>query len=310
MTFFPSAHPIPMLVPIALHLIASIRADIMATDEITSREYKLMLSTTRFRHRAEASTEWMELVARVIERAGGHRLSQQEVENEKAAEDGKKPKNLADPAVNEKERSTSFLDTRDGGLRNQGWILRVRRKKAELDLTLKFRCPDRLFAASKDASAARAGEMKFEEDIVPPFASQYSRSNTLKDQEDEIVPKTVREAATLFPALGELKIVPETPLLVVDGLEIHEVARQVGGFRFGGGPRLEMSHTFWYVIDPETRNRNPMVAEFSFELAPNGGEFPLETVKGAGEVYRDLQAQAGWLDVAGTTKSSLVAGGV
>jgi hypothetical protein len=52
------------------------------------------------------------------------------------------------------------------------------------------------------------------------------------------------------------------------------------------------------------------VAEFSFEFEPRKGDFPLATVKGASEVYRDLQAQAGWLDVAGTTKSSLVSGGV
>jgi hypothetical protein len=282
----------------------------MGTNEITSREYKLLLSTTRFHDRTDTSAEWMELVARVIERAGGHRLVQQEVADEKAAEEGKKPKKLDDPTVNEKERSTCFLDTRDDSLRNLGWILRVRRKKEELDLTLKFRCPDRLFAASKDATATRDGEMKFEEDIVPPFASQYSRSNTLKDQTAEIIPKTFQEAAALFPALGELKIIPETPLVVVNGLEIHEVARQVGGFRFGDGPRLEMSHTFWYVVDPGAKNRYPMVAEFSFEFAPRDGGFPLETVKGAGEVYRDLQAQAGWLDVAGTTKSSLVSGGV
>jgi hypothetical protein len=281
------------------------------TNEITSREYKLLLSTTRFHDRADASEEWMELVARVVERAGGHRLSQQEVENEKAQERGDDPDDLKGAGFKEKERSTWFLDSRDDGLRNQGWILRVRQKKKDkLDLTLKFRCPDRLFATSKDASATREGEMKFEEDIVPPFASQYSRSNTLKDQKDEIVPKAIQEAAALFPALGELKIIPETPLVVVDGLEIHEVARQVGGFRFGGGPRLEMSHTFWYVIDPATTNRYPMVAEFSFEFVPKDGHFPLETVKGAGEVYRDLQAQAGWLDVAGTTKSALVAGGV
>ena len=283
----------------------------MSTSEIDSREYKLLLSTTRFQNRDDASKEWMGLVARVIERAGGKRLSQQDVENEKASEKGDPPDTLDPADFDEKQRSTSFLDTRDAGLRNQGWILRVRQKKKDkLDLTLKFRSPDRLLAASKDASATEEGDEKFEEDIVPPFASQYSRSNTLKDQKEEILPKTVGEAGALFPALRDLKILGETELVRVDDLVVTEVVRHVGGFRFGGGPRLEMSHTFWYVIDEDTQKHYPMVAEFSFEFVAKDGDFPLETVKGAGEVYRELQAQAGWLDVAGTTKSAIVAGGV
>jgi len=92
---------------------------------------------------------------------------------------------------------------------------------------------------------------------------------------------------------------------------VAEVVRLVGGFRFGdGGPRLEMSHTFWYLLDQDTQKHYPMVAEFSFEFEAKDGDFPLDTVRGASEVYRELQAQAGWLDVAGTTKSSLVAGRV
>ncbi|HEX6746260.1 MAG TPA: hypothetical protein VF092_03015 [Longimicrobium sp.] len=283
----------------------------MPTSEINSREYKLLLSTTRFHNRDDASKEWMGLVARVIERAGGTRLSQQEVENEKASGKPEPPDKLDDADFDEKRRSTSFLDTRDNGFRNQGWILRVRQKKKDkLDLTVKFRSPDRLLAASKDASATQDGDQKFEEDIVPPFTSQYSRSNTLKDQKEEMLPKTVGEAAALFPALQDLKILGETELVRVDDLVVTEVVRHVGGFRFGSGPRLEMSHTFWYVIDEDTQKHYPMVAEFSFEFEAKDGDFPLETVRGASEVYRELQAQAGWLDVAGTTKSAIVAGGV
>lgn len=283
----------------------------MASNEITSREYKLLLSTTRFHNRNDGSEEWMELVGRAIRRAGGTRLNQGELEDAKTREKGKEPKPRDKPLeVEEKERSTSFLDTRDESFRNQGWILRLRQKDKGTDVTVKFRCPDRLLSALKDASSPNDGKEKFEEDIVPPFSSQYSRSNTLEDQPDDVLPKTVADAAALFPALGALGIIAQTPLETVGGLVVHEIARRVGGFRFGEGPLLEMSHTFWYFLDPEKKNRYPMVAEFSFEFAPKSGDFPPGTIEGASKVYDELQKQAGWLDVAGTTKSSLVSGGV
>lgn len=280
-----------------------------SSTEITSREYKLLLSTTRFRDRKSASEEWMELVDRAIRRAGGSRLNQGELEDAKTREKGKEPKQRDEPLeVEEKERSTLFLDTPDNGFRNQGWILRLRRKEKGTDVTVKFRCPDRLLSALKNASSPGGGKEKFEEDIVPPFSSQYSRSNTLEDQPGDLLPESVSEAAALFPALGTLGIIAETPLETVGGLVVNEIARRVGGFRFGAGPILEMSHTFWYVGD--TKDHYPMVAEFSFEFAPKSGDFPPETVEGASKVYDELQKQAGWLDVAGTTKSSLVSGGV
>lgn len=284
-----------------------------SSNEITSREYKLLLSTTRFRDRDSVCAEWLELVHRVVRRAGGKVFTQRELEEMKAKAGDKEPDKWPDSQPEEwieKKRTTSFLDTRDGGFRNQGWILRVRRKKKSVDLTAKFRCPDRLLAASKSAASPAGGELKFEEDIVPPFASQYSRSNTLEDQKEDVLPGTVRTAADLFPALGELGIPGNTPVEVVDDLVVHEVARRVGGFRFGDGPMLEMSHTFWYVIEADSDRHFPMVAEFSFEFVPQDGEFDLATVAGASTVYRELQAQAGWLDVSGTTKSSLVAAGV
>jgi len=282
-----------------------------SSNEITSREYKLLLSTTRFRKRDPVADEWLELVKRAIGRAGGTLLSQRELEEEEAKAKGKKPddwpKGQPDAWI-EKERETSFLDTRDESLRNQGWIVRLRRKGKRTDVTVKFRCPDRLLSALQDASSPRGGKGKFEEDVVPPFSSQYSRSTTLEDQQDGALPKTVAEAVALFPALGTLGIIAQTPLETVGGLVVNEIARRVGGFRFGGGPILEMSHTFWYV--GETDDHFPMVAEFSFEFEPKGGDFPPQTVEGASKVYHELQAQAGWLDVAGTTKSSLVSGGV
>jgi hypothetical protein len=283
----------------------------MASSEITGREYKLLLSTTRFRHRNSVADEWLELVQRAVGRAGGTILSQRELEAEQARAKGKKPDEWPEKQPDawvEKERKTSFLDTRDGGFRNEGWILRLRRKAKGTDVTVKFRCPDRLLSALQDASSPLGGKQKFEEDVVQPFSSQYSRSNTLEDQKDDALPATVEQAAALFTALGRLGIIAETPLETVGGLVVNEVARRVGGFRFAGGPILEMSHTFWYVGD--TENHYPMVAEFSFEFAAIDGVFPPATVEGASKVYHELQQQAGWLDVAGTTKSALVAGGV
>lgn len=294
-----------------------------SSTEITSREYKLLLSTTRFHELRSAVPEWLELVDRAIGRVKGHKLTQEEVDPDKGKDsdgnaakpddpkDGKDGDDNKDaPFKKKKERRTWFLDTRANAFRAQGWILRVRVEDEKVDLTVKFRCPDRLLSGLKDASSPEKGKPKFEEDIVPPFASQYSRSNTLKERAPDIIPDTVAAAAALFPALGTLDIIPDSDLVIVDDLKIHEVVLHVGGVKFGEGPALEMSHTFWYVAEVDDKDHYPMVAEFSFEFKSEKGEFHTATIDGAGKLYRELQQQAGWLDVAGTTKSALVAGGV
>lgn len=273
----------------------------MGTTELplASREYKLMLSTTRFHHRQTASDEWMAVVRDVVVRLGGVLIPQEELDEDV-----------------EKRRRAWFLDTAVSGLGALGWTLRVRKEKDDdFNLTLKFRSPDRYVSAAQElgASPGHNTEAKFEEDVLPPFAIQYSNSNKIKKLKKEPAPATVEGAAQLFPVLGTLGIPGNTPLGKADDFEAREVVLQVGGFRFGDGPAIKMSQTFWYPAGIDAReNEYPLVAEFSFdfEAAGEGDRFPLATVSGADAVFRRVQAQAGWMDVSGTTKSALVAAGL
>jgi hypothetical protein len=273
----------------------------MGTTELPpgSREYKLMLSTTRFHTRQTASDEWMEVVRDIIIREGGVLIPQEELDKDV-----------------EKQRRAWFLDTAVGGFGELGWILRVRKEKdGDFNLTLKFRSPDRYVSAAQElaASAGPNTELKFEEDVLPPFAIQYSHSNKIKKLKKEPAPETVDGAAQFFPVLGTLGIPENTPLGKADDFEAREVVLQVGGFRFDGGPAIKMSQTFWYPAGIGAKGSEyPLVAEFSFdfEAAGEGDRFPLATVLGADAVFRRVQAQAGWMDVSGTTKSALVAAGL
>jgi len=274
---------------------------------ITSREYKLTLDTTRFHDRAGVSGELLELVRSVIDRADGVYVEQSAIDDDKG----------------EKTRRTWYLDTPGKAFREHGFILRVRREKEdEFALNLKFRGPDRYLSASADVAYAGAGgkpESKFEEDVLPPFVSQFSRSTSVKKLKDEPNPATVAGAAVLFPGLGALGIADETLVEVTDGFKAFEVVRKMGGFTFAGGPVIKMSLSFWYLA--EAMKGYPLIAELSYDYdAPDIDallanptlleEFPLPTVRGAYAVFRALQLHGAWLDAAGTTKSAFATGGL
>jgi hypothetical protein len=274
---------------------------------LTSREYKLMLDTSRFHDRAGGSGELLALARFIVEKEGGAYVEQGVIDEDKG----------------EKTRRTWYLDTPEKAFGSQGFILRVRREKEkEFALNLKFRGADRYLSASADVSYAPAGaktESKFEEDVLPPFVCRFSRSTSVKKLEKEPAPENVDGAAALFPGLGALGIAGKAPVGVTDGFRAHEVVRKTGGFRFGDGPVIKMSQSFWYLR--EAMDGYPMVAELSYdydapeidalEADPTRLEtFPLATVRGAHAVFRSLQLQSAWLDPAGTTKSAFAAGGM
>ncbi|HEU4454720.1 MAG TPA: hypothetical protein VFR81_16750, partial [Longimicrobium sp.] len=215
----------------------------------------------------------------------------------------------------EKTRITWYLDTREMGFRQRGFILRVREEKpGEFELNLKFRGPDRYIAAAQDVSTAvEAKNNKFEEDVLPPFRGQFSRSATVETPSIP-APPDVRRVAEVFPGLGALGLPGDTEVEVANGFKAFEVVRRIGGFRTGEGPTVTMSLSFWYLRGQKLGF--PMVGEFSFDydaLETQKGDleqFPLETVKLAERVFRALQLQSGWLDLEGTTKSAFAVSGL
>ena len=100
---------------------------------ITSREYKLMLNTERFRDRQAGAGLFWKLLAFLVENQG----------NEVIPDAGDPDKDA------EKQRTTWFLDTPGFELQRANVILRVREEpeaKKPFKVTLKFRAPDRYTA--------------------------------------------------------------------------------------------------------------------------------------------------------------------
>ena len=104
---------------------------------ITSREYKLMLNTERFRDRQVGAGLFWKLLTFLVENQGNEIIPDADDPDKDA----------------EKRRTTWFLDTPGFELQRANVILRVREEpeaKKPFKVTLKFRAPDRYTAAGCD----------------------------------------------------------------------------------------------------------------------------------------------------------------
>ena len=171
---------------------------------ITAREYKLMLNVDRFADRAHGSEAFYHLLKFLIEKDGEATI---QAESE------------------EKRRLTSYWDTSELALRQEGYALRLRQKKKGFEINLKHRSPDRYLSAARALANSQNGETKFEEDILPPFVSKFALSTEV-DVTDAPDLSTVQKAVALFPGLAALNFGCGRPL------EADQRLR--GG---GGGPR-------------------------------------------------------------------------
>lgn len=278
---------------------------------ITSREYKLMLNTERFRDRRAGADLFWKLLTFLVENQGNEVISD--------AEDLEKNE--------EKLRSTWFLDTAGFELQRASVVLRVREEpgaRKPYKITLKFRAPDRYTAAGNDVRCTQEvaeDDLKFEEDVVPPFVSKFSYSVSFKSKALPSI-KTMRDAVALFPGLAAHDLPDKAPLRVVNGFRAHEVAHFIGKLKLdkmpaerglGGLPdfvvKVALNH--WYLRPDE--DDYPLVTEFSFGFDANGQQkedrlemFPPTVVAGANRLFRDVQNQAGWLAQFGSTKTAYV----
>lgn len=255
---------------------------------VTSREYKLMLNTDRFKDRAQGSKVFLELIDFLIKKEGGTVIERQD---------------------KEERRRTSYLDTADLALRQKGFALRLREEaKNGFKINLKYRASDRYISAAQDVSSPRSDDTKFEEDILPPFISKFSHSTSI---ESETLPdlSSIREVVALFPGVAKLGIDQDAPIKTVNDFVAEEVVRKLCKFQFKEAPTIKASLSFWYLTKEE--NDWPLVAEFSFNYEmlgqPDKGkpdQYPTHVVEGANGFFRALQSQVGWLDLNGTTKTA------
>lgn len=255
-----------------------------ANRPVTSREYKLMLNVDRFRNRQSGCEEFFTLLESLVKKVGG-KIDEKQQEEE--------------------ERRTSYLDTRDLALHQNGFAVRVREEangKNKVELNLKYRGADRYLAAAQNVSSPTPDndkKEKFEEDILPPFVSKFSHSTTI---ESKSVPPiaTVAHLLTFFPGLHPILGDKGTPVETVNDFQASEIVRKLCKIDFGAKPLVKASLSFWYFDGHEAEY--PLVVEFSFDYDAtnnNGAQntielYPFEVVEGANRLFKALQKQEGW----------------
>jgi len=252
---------------------------------VTSREYKVMLNSHRFKDKDRGAEEFLELIAFLITKERGTVIERQN---------------------KEERRQTSYLDTPQFVLRQNGFSLRLREEADRFQVNLKYRDADRYVSAGKDLSASSAGKIKFEEDILAPFTSKFSHSNSIESAQRPQL-GVMREVTSLFPGLKELGIDENTPVTTANNFKALEVTRKLCKFQFDQTEILKASLNFWYLLN---ETHWPLVAEFSFDYdATKKVDGELESysnsvVEGASGFFRSLLNLAGWLDLTTTTKTS------
>jgi hypothetical protein len=264
---------------------------------VTSREYKLMLNVDRFKDREQASQEFLSLLDFLVRKEGG---SVVEEENDEERNE-------------EEKRKTSYLDTPERALHQQGFALRLREEDDDdeegFQINLKYRAPDRYISAAQDLSSPQDSKTKFEEDILPPFVSKFSHSTSIETDEDPEL-DTMNKVMDLFPGLRELDIDENTPVETVNDFKVLEVDRKLCKLKFDDAPIIKASLSFWYLTEEE--DEWPLVGEFSFDydVPDNGAEedklemYPRQVVEGANRLSNALQKQEGWLSFSTTTKTA------
>jgi hypothetical protein len=264
---------------------------------VTSREYKLMLDVDRFKDRERASGAFLSLLDFLVRKAGGRVVEKQN---------------------DEERRQTSYLDTSEGALRQQGFALRLREEddaEEEFQINLKYRDSDRYISAVQDLSSPQEGKTKFEEDILPPFISKFSHSTSIKtDTNPEL--SSMDKVMAIFPGLRELDIDENAAVKTVSDFKALEIVRNLCRLEFHEEPIIKASLSFWYLTGEE--DEWPLVVEFSFDydVLESGADreklelYPYRVVEGANRLFAALQKQEGWINFRITTKTAFALEGL
>ena len=257
-------------------------------DWINTREYKLILAADRFYDRKDGSDAFQDLAAYLVDRAGG-KVKRQD---------------------SEEDRRTRYLDTAGFGLRSGDYVLRLRDEKEAGDtkITLKYRGADLILAEAASVKAAdKDAREKFEEDLLPPRRSVFSRSSSIRMSKAPDL-GTVGDAERLFPGLKQLDLPKKAGLSVVNRFTAFEVFRKLMKIDFGGKQDLKMGLSFWYHGKDAAAGKGserswPLIAECAFDFKADGKSFDLNLVRQANALFSVLQRQPGWFNPDATTKT-------
>lgn len=262
---------------------------------VGSREYKIMLRTSKFRGdepklQATAGALWGDLASIIVP----HAVSVSGTED-----------------VEHRRRQVRFLDTEDNWLRSHGYVVRER-VDLELDerqVTLKFRHPDRYISQGKDMLPAEGfkSDLKFEEDIKPEFLKLYSfSSNTFVPPDTKLA--TLADVKAIYPGLPRaVDEFPETAKLrVVGGFTAYERIMKGTSFQIRKDPEVlaVCCLTLWY---PGKSDDKPLIAEFSFTYEDPEEAYTAKMAQRAYGAYMAIQSGLGdWAGDKSTTKTAYV----
>lgn len=262
----------------------------VANPDVTSREYKLMLDTSRFSYQTEIGSVGavFQDAESAIEQAIGRNVS-------------------GSPSLH-KQRDVQFFDTPSTcRLRSSGYSFRERIENGDSELTLKYRGPDRYISDFEDVSSSTAGaETKLEADVgakvADPFKVLYSHSTKVPNT------RTINEMKDVnvhFPGFAsDYGLDDNLPLAVVGGLTIREHVYR-GVYIDLGQFDAEMSVTLWYQGIPFA-SQAPIIAEISFRYEDPSADYTRNVVKRAETAFEVLQGLEDWVDPDSKTKTTFV----
>ncbi len=252
--------------------------------KIESREYKLLIDHTLFRHRSEAVDEiWREI------RRGAKHLPAVRIKGDL------KP---------ESTRSVRFLDTPDFTFRRNGLLLRQRWGADSSELTLKCRSEDLFLAFGTDVSPAKGMAVKppkFEEDIAPPFLSRFSHSVTVpgavaeKPGKPPKAPASVADAEAIFPVIGTLtsderSLHGKVEIRTVQGIVVQETVWKSDTIEIRVDDASKpLKSSFAAILWTRGPSETPVIAELSFKIGTDDGYLSRSAAEGARSLYRALQ---------------------
>ncbi len=252
--------------------------------KIESREYKLLIDHTLFRHRSEAVQE----IWREIRHASKH-LPAVRIKGE----------------LNEAgSKSVRFLDTPDFSFRRNGLLLRQRWDSGKSEMTLKCRSEDLFLAAGTNVRPAKGidADSKFEEDIAPPFLCRFSHSATVQGVRPEktgkppAAPASVEDATTIFPVIGTLssddrKLHRKVEIRTVQGIVVKETVWKSDTIEIQADEDDRPSKaSFATILWTRGHTDLPVIAELSFKIRTDEGELSRSAAVGARSLHRALQA--------------------
>lgn len=215
-------------------------------------------------------------------------------------------------------REVLFYDTPAFELYRNSFILRRRTfyddgwPRAEHELALKFRSPDRERATAMDMLPRIVGtvEMKFKEEILPlkdkigGLRYLYS-NNCIIATPGVVLNQGVRDITTVFPALSCVDTDGDTRVDLVNNMAVEEIQVDPGHFDFGHGYEAKATIAIW-------RNRaseQSLVGEFAFQAKFQHYDDINKKARALSEdFFRDVQMLAPeWVQI-GTTKTAMVYG--